>query len=122
GDGEDCKRGDNAVAHASLAPPLALGAAEDVVRGNAKQPGDDLGESQSLAVALLARIGREQLDFALADAALGVELEIEGRGKAFELRVVRLAGDDERDDRPLGVARLEEADLLVDILALGRSG
>ena len=120
-DGKDGEHGDDAVAHAALAAALALGAAEDVVGGDAEQPGDDLGEREGLAVALLARVGREQLDRLVRDLAVGIELEFERRREAFELGIAGLAADDQRDDRPLGMPRLEEPDLLVDVVALGGS-
>ena len=121
-DGEDGEGGDDAIAHATLAAALALGAAEDVVGGYAEQTGNDLGESELLAVAFLAGVGGEQLDLSLSDAALGVELEFERGRKAFELGVAGLAADDQRDDRAIGVPRFEQPHLLVDVLALGSLG
>ena len=108
-----------AVAHATLAAALALGAAEDVVGGHAEHAGDDLGEREGLAVALLARVGGEQLDRVISDLTFGIELEFEGRREAFELGIAGLAADDQRNDRPFGMPRLEEPHLLVDVVALG---
>jgi hypothetical protein len=41
-------------------------------------------------------------------------------GGKHSLRIVELAVDDERDHRTLGLALLEEPDLLVHVVALGR--
>jgi hypothetical protein len=57
-----------------------------------------------LAVARLARVGGEQLDRLLGDAAPGVELELERRREAFELGIAGLAVHDQRDHRPLFMA------------------
>ena len=102
-----------------LAPSLALGAAENVVGGNAEQPGNDLGKRQRLAVAFLARVGGQQLDGRAGDLAVSVQLEFEGRGEALGVRVTRLAADDQRDDGPLGVPRFEQPNFFRDIGALG---
>ena len=102
--GEDGEGGDDAIAHATLAAPLALGAAEDIVRGKSEQSGDDLGERKRSAVALIARVGRQQFDLSLGDAAFAVELEFERWRKAFEFGIAGLAGDDQRDDRAVGMA------------------
>ncbi len=66
-----------------LAPALALGAAEHLIGGHTEKPGDDLGERERLAVAVLAGVGRQQLERLLADTALGVDLELEGLREAF---------------------------------------
>ena len=100
----------------------AFGAAEDVVGGDAEQAGDHLGEREALAVALLARVGREQLDGLVSDLAFGVELELERRREAFELGIAGLAAHDQRNDWTIGVPRLEQPDLLIDVAALGGSG
>ena len=109
--------------HAALAArrgaALALGAAEDFVGGDAEQSGDDLGEGEVLAVAVLARVGGEQLGPVGSDVTARIERVFERRRKAFAFRIVGLAVDDQRDHRTLGMPRLEEADLLVDVAALG---
>ena len=79
--------------------------AENVVRGDAEQPGDDLGKRKLFAVAVLARVGGEQLDRLLGNAPLGVELELERWLEAFELGIAGLACHDQGDDRPFLVAR-----------------
>jgi hypothetical protein len=98
---------------------LPLGAAKDVVRGHAEQAGNDLGESEGLAVALLARVSGEQLDRVISDLSVGIELELERRWEAFELGIAGLASDDERNDWTIGMPRFEEPHLLVDVAALG---
>ena len=94
----------------ALLPAAAFAhrAAEDVVGGDAEKARHDFGQRKALAVALLARVGREQLDRLLGDAVLGVELELERRREAFELGIAGLAADDQRNDRPIVMARLEE--------------
>src|SRR5512143_3995199 len=59
--GEKGKDADHPVSHPRLSPPLALGAAEHFVGGHIENARDDFGESERLAVALLPRIGGEQL-------------------------------------------------------------
>jgi hypothetical protein len=107
---------------ALLAPALALGAAEDVVRRDPEKARGDLGKGELLAIALFTRIGREQLHRLIRDIAVGIELEPKGREEAFSFRITRRTVNDQRDDRPLVMARLEEADFLVDIAALGGGG
>ena len=109
-----------AVAHAALAAALALGAAEDVVGGHAEQarrrPWPARGTCRRPPRARQRPAARPGSSVILS---VGIELELERRREAFELGIAGLAADDQRDDWPLGMPRLEEPDLLVDVVALG---
>ena len=97
---------------------LALGAAEHFVGGEAEKTGDDLGYGKSLAVTFIPRVGAKDFDRLLRHATRGVELEFNRGRKTFELTIMGLSIDDQRDDRPLRMKRLEGAYLLVDVMTL----
>ena len=102
------------------AAALAHGATEDVVRGNVEKPRHDLGQCEALAVSLVSRVCGQEVDWIASDLSLRVGFERERPREAFELGIARLAGDDQRDHRPLRVPRFEEPDLLVDVGTLRR--
>jgi hypothetical protein len=91
---------------------LALGAAEHFVGGEAEKTGNDL------AVTFIPRVGAKDFDRLLRHATRGVELEFNRGRKTFELTLMGLSIDDQRDDRPLRMKRLEGAYLLVDVMTL----
>ena len=100
-------------------PALALGATEDVVGGDAEEARHDLGERERLAIAFLACVGREWLGWLVRDLAIRIDFELHRGREAFGLGIAGLTADDERDHRALSMPRLEEPDLLIDVVALG---
>jgi hypothetical protein len=112
----------HAAAAAQRSPALSVGAAEDLIGGHADHSRHDFGEREVLAVALFPHVGGEQLIGFGGGVHAGIELEFERGRETFTARIVRLAGNDQRNDRAFGVARFEGANLLADVVALGRGG
>jgi hypothetical protein len=91
------------------------------VGGDAEQARHHLGKGQGLAVAFLARVRGENLDGVAGNLSPHIDVEFERGREAFELGTAGLAADNQRDHGSVGVTRLEELDLFVDVMALGRS-
>src|SRR5262249_32768185 len=66
---------------AQSSPPLALSAAIYVIRAEAGQASDYLGEAEVLAVGGLAQVGAEYRDRAIGERAVSGEFEPQGRRK-----------------------------------------
>jgi hypothetical protein len=113
------RRGD-AEPDAPLPRALAPVAPMDLVGGEAQQARRHLRQRQNPAVAGVAHVGGEHLARPIADRAVGVDLEPQGRRKALALGVSRLAVDDHRNDRVRPAQRLELPHFLVDVAALRR--
>ena len=91
------------VADAGLPFALALGAAENLVRGHADQRRGHLRQRQLAAVAFLAHVRRDgHGGGGVRDLPVRVQLEFQRGRKAFVALVVGLAGDDHRHDQPAG--------------------
>ena len=108
---EDGQHRDDAVADVGRAPPLPLRAAEHVVGGEADQRRDDLGNGETLAIAVLPHIRRKDRGGGpVGDGAVGGELVAQG-GREI-LRIGSL--DDDRNHWAIGMAEPEQPHLLVD--------
>ena len=99
---------------------LAFGAPVNVVGGKSNQTGDHLGQRKLKPVALFTQIGRQHIDGSIRDRAIRRDGKAQGWRKALVLRIARLAIDDQRDHRPVGMTRFELAQLFVDEFAARR--
>lgn len=79
-----------------------------------------LAMARASAVTFIPRVGAQDFDGLLRHATRGVDLEFNSGRKAFELPIMGLAIEDQRDDWPLRVPRFEEANFLVDVVTRGR--
>ena len=70
-------------------PPRPLGAADDVVGGNADQAGDHLGEAERLAVAASRRSGPRIVTGRVGDRAVGRKLVAQRRREVVRPRCPR---------------------------------
>ena len=120
GDREQRERGDDRVADIGTAPPRTLGAAEHVVSRPVEQPRDHLRDRQIEPVAALAHIGGQFVVWRVGHRAVGTDHEAQRRREAFAARIARRAVDDHGNHGAVRMPRLEQADFLVDVVALGR--
>ena len=88
---------------ASAAAAVALSATEHLVGGQAQQPGRHLGQRQLLAVAAFPQVGGKD-----------ITLVAQRWRKTFSLGAAWLAVEDQRDQRPVGMALAKQAHLVVD--------
>src|SRR5262249_8580503 len=93
-------------------PPLAraLGTTEHFVSANSDKTGDYLGKTEALAIAAITQIGTKHSDWMISDCAVGSEFVPQGWWKVVRRRAL----DDDRDHRPIRMARPEKPHLLVD--------
>ncbi len=119
-DSQQRNHGDNDDAQPGLPPSLALGAAINVVSRKPDEPCHHLGKRQLEAVARLAQVGRQHVGGRGGYGAVRRNREAQGRREAFIFGVPRRPADDQRDHRPVGMARLEQPHLAIDIFAARR--
>ena len=114
-DGNARKPGDPEPLPPALRPLRPL---EHLVGAKPDQRRHHLGKGDFLAVG--GDVGGKHLDRIGGDRAIRSDREAHRQREGFGLRIPRLSFGDDRDHRAIGMARLEEPHLLVDVPALGR--